>query len=412
MKRWTLWAPLGVLVVVLVVGGSLVAHSVLAGNVAKSSFDSALTSANRTLAVARADGMFPSELQSSRRQLTDIEHMNVPSGNGVWTSDSTDFYNREAQRLDSIRRSVRVTLARLTKSAHSASEKLLSGFQGQIADAQSMGISVGPYQKNLRDARVNIQSASHLGQYRAIIGAVEPHFDSLSASVKRRSAVLATLRKQAVATGHYLVAARNEVRTKVAQAKHDLSVLAVFHPSPHLETWFKSLSSWAATRHTFDGTLIAASDLDALNDSVSAAVGKYVPAKWIFVSTENETISWYQRTTQIGTSLCTTGNPLRPTVTGHFSIIAKFSPFTFVSPDPPGSYFYYAPSPVTYAMEFQSAGYYIHDAPWRSFYGPGSDGAGQPGTNYGGTHGCVNVPLNVAAYLFSWAPMGTTVVVV
>ena len=63
-------------------------------------------------------------------------------------------------------------------------------------------------------------------------------------------------------------------------------------------------------------------------------------------------------------------------------------------------------------MEFQSAGYFIHDAPWRSVYGPGSDGPGQPGTNYGGTHGCVNVPLDVAAFLYGWASIGTPVVVV
>ncbi len=81
----------------------------------------------------------------------------------------------------------------------------------------------------------------------------------------------------------------------------------------------------------------------------------------------------------------TTGNPQLPTVLGHFKIFAKFSPFTFISADPPGSPDWYAPSPVSYAMEFQSAGYFIHDAPWRSVYGPGSNGPGQPGTNYGGS---------------------------
>jgi lipoprotein-anchoring transpeptidase ErfK/SrfK len=55
-------------------------------------------------------------------------------------------------------------------------------------------------------------------------------------------------------------------------------------------------------------------------------------------------------------------------------------------------------------MEFIGGGYFIHDAPWRSWYGPGAN-------LYNGTHGCVNVPYGPMATLWSWAPIGTTVVV-
>jgi len=55
-------------------------------------------------------------------------------------------------------------------------------------------------------------------------------------------------------------------------------------------------------------------------------------------------------------------------------------------------------------MLFRSGGYFIHDAPWRSWYGPGS--------NYGdGTHGCVNVPYSQMSFLWGWTTIGTTVVV-
>jgi lipoprotein-anchoring transpeptidase ErfK/SrfK len=30
-----------------------------------------------------------------------------------------------------------------------------------------------------------------------------------------------------------------------------------------------------------------------------------------------------------------------------------------------------------------------------------------PGQNYTGTHGCVDVPAPVAAWLYAWAPVGT-----
>lgn len=93
-------------------------------------------------------------------------------------------------------------------------------------------------------------------------------------------------------------------------------------------------------------------------------------------------------------------------------IFAKYSPFEFVSPWPPGSPLWYAPSWVSYAMEFISGGYFIHDAPWRSVFGPASQQGGQPGTNYGGAHGCVNVPSATAQFLWNWARIGTEVDVV
>ena len=62
------------------------------------------------------------------------------------------------------------------------------------------------------------------------------------------------------------------------------------------------------------------------------------------------------------------------------------------------------PSWTNFAMEFIGGGYFIHDAPWRSWYGPGAN-------LYNGTHGCVNVPYSPMATLWNWAPNGTTVVV-
>jgi lipoprotein-anchoring transpeptidase ErfK/SrfK len=61
---------------------------------------------------------------------------------------------------------------------------------------------------------------------------------------------------------------------------------------------------------------------------------------------------------------------------------------------------------MKYAMEFLSGGYFIHDAPWRSAYGPGTNGSN-------GTHGCINTPRSAGQmdFLYNWADMGTTVVV-
>jgi lipoprotein-anchoring transpeptidase ErfK/SrfK len=134
--------------------------------------------------------------------------------------------------------------------------------------------------------------------------------------------------------------------------------------------------------------------------------------KHIVVSLSRQELYAYDGNRLVLSTPVTTGNPALPTPVGHYTIFAKFHPFEFVSPWPVGSPYYYPPSWVSYAMEFIQGGYFIHDAPWRSAFGPGTDGPGQPGTNYGGTHGCVNTPFAAAQFLYYWAPIGTPVDVV
>ena len=47
---------------------------------------------------------------------------------------------------------------------------------------------------------------------------------------------------------------------------------------------------------------------------------------------------------------------------------------------------------------FFHAGYALHGAPWRSSFG------------YAASHGCVNLPVDVAKWVYWWAPVGTPVV--
>ena len=99
-----------------------------------------------------------------------------------------------------------------------------------------------------------------------------------------------------------------------------------------------------------------------------------------------------------------TGRPELPTVQGTFHILVKYSPYQFVSPWPYGSPYWYAPAWSQYAMEFESSGFFIHDAPWRTVWGPGAD-------QIAGSHGCVNVPTTPMTKLYAWARVGDLVIV-
>jgi hypothetical protein len=134
--------------------------------------------------------------------------------------------------------------------------------------------------------------------------------------------------------------------------------------------------------------------------------------KRIVVSLSQQKLWAYDGSSVFLTSLVTTGNKALPTPTGEFQILGKFHPFTFRSPWPKSSPFWYPPSLTQWSMLFKVGGYFIHDAPWRSVFGPGSNSQlGTPGNNYTGTHGCINVPTDVAQKLFGWAPDGTAVIV-
>jgi lipoprotein-anchoring transpeptidase ErfK/SrfK len=131
----------------------------------------------------------------------------------------------------------------------------------------------------------------------------------------------------------------------------------------------------------------------------NAGVGKV-----IVVSLSRQLLTAYQDGNAILTTFVATGRPQLPTPPGVYRIFARYSPYKMISPWPYGSPWWYPPSWTNFAMEFIGGGYFIHDAPWRSWYGPGAN-------LYNGTHGCVNVPYGAMATLWNWAPNGTTIVV-
>lgn len=138
-----------------------------------------------------------------------------------------------------------------------------------------------------------------------------------------------------------------------------------------------------------------------------------VDYKRIVVDLSQQRLTAYDGNKVFLTTLVTTGNPKLPTPTGTFHVMGKFHPYTFISPWPKKSPYYYAPSKVQYALLFRSGGYFLHDAPWRSVFGPGSNTQiGTPGQNYTGTHGCVNLPPAAEQQLYAWADIGTVVQVV
>ena len=93
------------------------------------------------------------------------------------------------------------------------------------------------------------------------------------------------------------------------------------------------------------------------------------------------------------------GAPDTPTVTGTFHVYLKYDVQTMRGENADGSK--YETEGVPWVTYFTGS-YAMHGAPWRSSFG---------WSGYGGSHGCVNMPVDAAKFIYDWADMGSTVVV-
>jgi len=164
-----------------------------------------------------------------------------------------------------------------------------------------------------------------------------------------------------------------------------------------------------------EGTQLSAvaQQLTALQTTVSAELtndtcGHAVPGgRTISISLTLQEAIFYQDGCVIQATPVTTGREFLRTPTGTYHVFFKQSPFTFISPWPRTSSFWYPPSPVSWVMEFAAGGYFLHDAPWEptGVYGPDSEDSPYA------SHGCIHIPTAVMQWAYQWTPMGASVLI-
>ncbi|HEX6109995.1 MAG TPA: L,D-transpeptidase family protein [Ktedonobacteraceae bacterium] len=136
----------------------------------------------------------------------------------------------------------------------------------------------------------------------------------------------------------------------------------------------------------------------------------------LVVSLVEQTLRYYNNGKLIRSFYIVSGQYLRPSPPGFWSIILRQHPTKFKSTEPPGSAFWYPPTPIQYAMEYHAGGYFFHDSWWRADYGPGmnfphSDSSGTTAFNDNGSHGCINMNPDDVAWLYPQIAWGTPVIV-
>jgi lipoprotein-anchoring transpeptidase ErfK/SrfK len=263
----------------------------------------------------------------------------------------------------------------LLASATQYPQLSLAGFQAQIAAATA----------GLGSVHGAEGFAPILAQLQQTAASIQGLLDSRSNAFNQLSATRSTL------------ASAQSIGASVGNIPGTINSLAAQLNGAGDQGTFDSLSSQLYQQKQLLASAIYYKQMQPL--SYNAGAGKL-----ILISLSRQVLTAYQDGTPVLTTYVATGRPQLPTPPGVYHIFARYSPYKMISPWPYGSPFWYPPSWTNWAMEFAGGGYFIHDAPWRSWYGPGSN-------LYNGTHGCVNVPYSPMAFLWGWTPMGTTVVV-
>ncbi|HJT56486.1 MAG TPA: L,D-transpeptidase [Ktedonobacteraceae bacterium] len=136
----------------------------------------------------------------------------------------------------------------------------------------------------------------------------------------------------------------------------------------------------------------------------------------LMVSFVEQAMRVYDNGKLINAFLVTTGRVERPALPGIWSVQDRKSPDEFKSDDPPGSPFWYPPTPIHYAILYHWGGFFVHDAWWRVNFGPGTqfphyDVGGDESFAGNGSHGCINMQEQQAAWVYSHTDWNTQIAV-
>jgi lipoprotein-anchoring transpeptidase ErfK/SrfK len=179
---------------------------------------------------------------------------------------------------------------------------------------------------------------------------------------------------------------------------------------------YQRLASAVAAKPGTAALATLSAEVGSLDTTVTAALkngacGHDVPpGKAIVINLTLQEALFYQNGCVLEATPVTSGRRNERTPTGTFHVFHKDSPVLFTSWASRSSPFWYPPERANYALEFTvvRAGIFLHDAPWEptTAFGPGSQNTSNA------SHGCVHAPTSVMRWAYSWANIGTPVIVV
>ena len=324
----------------------------------------------------------------------------------VLADDGTTFTTTSAAEGLSLDAAA-VTSAAEQAAAELSSQSLTLSYTAQapaVSDAQAQQIADEANAWAAQDVTVTTASGQSFtadAKTKAawvVVSSTEDAAPTLSVDSEKVSAWVteqaSSINKDAV-TGSRLVNSQGEVLATKTEAKNGIEV-------SNTEDVAVQIASAVGSGQSYTGSFETATIEATWNDKVIAdgAQNLIYPAapgeKWVDVNLSSKTVTAYEGATVVrGPMLITDGATETPTVTGTYQVYLKYQMQTMRGQNADGTPYETKDVPwVTYWY----SGYAFHGAPWLSAFGGSS------------SHGCVNMPVSEAEWMYNWSEIGTTVV--
>jgi lipoprotein-anchoring transpeptidase ErfK/SrfK len=372
-------------------------------------------------AQARANdlGLETSEYSDLQRQELTTASETPPTASAPFNEQRIAFFSRAAGQEVQIKEQLQTRVQKLLVETHDSAQSAVSQLTTNLQKAKQVGVDdqlLVEFAGLPSKASIELEQSSTVRAYRAVSAELRARLAKLSlliADQENANKLIDQYAAQAAAADHGDAGlARAGANAALAQVQGQMQTARIF--SMDVSVVDVNVQKLTATLGSAD----TAAKLDQVTGGLMVqakvlgdAMTQTLPEKALTISLSEQVIRAYDHGQQVFWSYVTTGRPGLETDPGSFKVYWKVSPWTMHSPWPKGSPFWYPDSKVTMVMWF-NGGDGIHDAYWRSRYGPGTNGPHYDPTGEDtGTHGCVNVPYSNMVWLWNWTPTGTPVIV-
>ncbi len=408
-----------VLLIAALVGAAVFTYQSRQGLTADQAlYQSQLKKLNHQLQQARADGYPKQDLSPITQGEQHVMGNEAPVA--PWSRDA--FYQSQTFKIAQLQGALQGLLPEVYANARETVTQDVAQAQTLLSQNASQGGDVSALQQQVGQVQQQEAKANTISEVVAAATSAQSvirQATAQAATLKEESEQIQAAANQLLAQTPSLQTLQADAQTALASGNNDASIAAY----QNFGNRFKDFSALMASydRLQFFTNQLGSPDINQVAFA-AAAEQRYagqihtilmadLPAQFILVSFQAQHIWAYQNGQVVQDTPVTTG--IRGVSTegtdfGPLQILHKNHPWTMHSPWPKGNPLWYPDTVVQYASFFTDSGEAIHDASWE----PDSAlGAGSQYEAAFSSHGCIHVPLSIAAWFYNWTNVGTQMVV-
>ncbi len=306
----------------------------------------------------------------------------------------------------------------------------LAQFSAQIALLKTYGMDASSYQQLYSADAQQMHNAKSISDFLAVSGKIDSDMASMQNDLTQgaSSYLITELDREANAWGQaHLYHDKFDGKNYILDSDYTLNGIGY---------WLQRELSWASQPSDYQAVVtddnneffnfqmmqqdyndstpynqVHATDLQMMQHYPSLQHGMV-----LMVSIVEQAMRVYKDGKLINAFYVTTGRVERPALPGYWTVQDRKSPDEFKSDDPPTSPFWYPPTPIHYAILYHWGGFFVHDSWWRADYGPGTqfphyDSGGDESFAGNGSHGCINMQEQQAAWVYNNTDWNTQIMV-